>query len=158
MIKMKTKLFFGSLFFICANLAYSTTYYSGSAGALNLTTSWWSNAAGTALPHPANFTTAGNTFIIVNNVAPTISAIWTVSGVGSVIQVGDGTQLINFTIPTAFRVTGTIGVQASSTLTIATATNPTMGVLSAGSTVVYSDAAAQPVLAATYYNLTLSGS
>ncbi|HEX7412733.1 MAG TPA: hypothetical protein VF411_01715, partial [Bacteroidia bacterium] len=155
---MKTKLFFGSLFFICVNLAYSTTYYSGSAGALNLIASWWSNIAGTALPHPANFTTAGNTFIIANNAAPTISANWTVSGAGSVIQVGDGVQLINFTIPTAFRVTGTIGVQASSTLTIATATNPTLGVLSAGSTVVYSDAVAQPVLATTYYNLTFSGS
>jgi hypothetical protein len=153
---MKAKVFFGLLVFVCLNSIHSTTYYSKSAGTLSAVGTWGVNTDGSGAA-PANFTTAGNTFIVVNNVAPTVTAAWTVSGAGSVIQVGDGTQLINFTIPTAFRVSATINVTSSSTLTINNATNPILGTLSSGSTVVYSDAAAQPVLNATYYNLTLGG-
>lgn len=107
-------------------------------------------------PVPVNFTTAGQTFII-NSSAAALGANWTVSGAGSVIQIGNATA-VNFTIPTAFKVTGTINVTSTATLTINNATNPTLGTLAAGSTVVYSDAAAQTVLPATYDNLTLGGS
>ncbi|MFI5140737.1 MAG: beta strand repeat-containing protein [Bacteroidia bacterium] len=156
---MKAKLFFSLLIFACFsfNSVYATTYYSKSAGSLNVVGTWGTVANGSGAS-PLNFTTAGNTFIIVNNAAPTIAAAWTVSGAGSVIQVGDGTQTINFTIPTAFRTIGTINVMSSSTLTINNATNPTLGTLSLGSAVVYSDAAAQTILNVTYYNLTLGGS
>jgi len=108
-------------------------------------------------PVPVNFTTASQTFII-NSSAAALGANWTVSGAGSVIQIGDGVTAVNFTIPTTFKVTGTINVTASTTLTINNATNPTLGTLASGSTVVYSDAAAQTVLTATYDNLTLGGS
>jgi hypothetical protein len=154
---MKTKIFFGLLIFICFTNAYATTYYSKSAGSLNVVGTWGTATNGSGAS-PANFTTGGNTFIIVNNAAATIAAAWTVTGAGSVIQVGDGTQTINFTIPTGFSVTGTINVTNNSTLTINNATNPTLGTLAAGSTVAYSDAAAQTVLNTTYYNLTLGGS
>ena len=155
---MNRIVFFMSILFVCTGTICSqTTYYSKSAGSLNLVGTWGINTDGTGTS-PANFTTANCTYIIVNNVAATIAANWAVSGTSSVIQVGDGTQAIDFTIPTAFKVTGTIGVMNASTLTIASATNPTLGTLSAGSTVVYSDVAAQTVLNATYDNLTLSGS
>src|SRR6185312_15282508 len=52
---------------------------------------------------------------------------------------------------------GAISVTTGSTLTINNVTNPTLGTLASGSTVVYSDAAAQTVLNATYDNLTLGG-
>jgi PKD domain-containing protein len=155
---MKTKLYFSSLLFICVLNAYSTKFYSGSAGALNLTASWWSNTTGTALPHPANFITASDTFVIINNTSATLTANWTVSGSGSIVQVGDGTQTINFTIPTGRTVTATINVMNNGTLTNAAAANPTFGTLSAGSTVDYSDAANQNIVNVSYYNLTLSGS
>ncbi|HKC67846.1 MAG TPA: hypothetical protein VKG26_06415, partial [Bacteroidia bacterium] len=154
---MKAKLLFSFLLFMCFNSIYSTTYYSKSTGNLNVVGTWGTSTNGTGTA-PTNFTTAGNTFIIVNNTAPTIAAAWTVSGTGSVIQVGDGTQTINFTIPTGLSVTGTINVMNNGTLTINSTTNPTLGTLASGSTVIYSDAAAQNILNATYYNLTLGGS
>lgn len=142
---------------LCFAHGFSTNYYSKSTGALNVLGTWGTatNGTGTA---PANFTTAGNTFIIVNNTAPTITANWTISGTGSKAVVGDGTQLINFIIPSGFRYTGTADVAASATLTIQNTTNPTLGTLASGSTVAYSATAAQTVLGATYYNLTLGGS
>jgi PKD repeat protein len=154
--KIRINVFFSLLLFTCFSSIYATTYYSKSVGNLNVLGTWGTVTDGTGAA-PLNFTTAGCTYIVVNNAAATIGANWTVSGAASVIQVGDGTQTINFTIPTAFRVTGTINVTNSSTLTINNATNPTLGTLASGSTVVYSDAVSQPVLNATYYNLTLGG-
>ena len=157
---MKTKLLLSSLIFVCFINAYSqTTYYSKSAGNLNAVATWGTNTNGTGTA-PANFTTAGCTYIIVNNAAATINGGWIVSGAGSVVQVGDGTQAINFTIPTtgADKLTGTVNVMSSSTLTINNPTSPTFGTLASGSTVVYSDAANQTMNDATYYNLTLGGS
>ena len=154
---MKKSLLTSFIIFSCFIQMYATTYYSKSTGNLNTLATWGtvSDGSGTV---PLNFTTAGCTYIIVNNTAATISANWAVSGAGSVVQVGDGTQSINFTIPTGLKLTGTVGVMNSSTLTIASTTNPTLGTLSSGSTVNYSDAAAQTVLAGSYYNLILSGS
>ena len=110
-------------------------------------------------PVPVNFTTAGQIFIINTNA--TLAANWTVSGAGSLIQVGNGATAVNFTIATGLIVTGTIDVTTNGTLTIAStasATKPTLGILSPGSTVDYSAVVAQTVLDATYDNLTLSGS
>ena len=110
-------------------------------------------------PVPVNFTTNGQTFII--NSSTTLAANWTVSGVGSVIQVGDGATAVNFTIATGLIVTGTINVTTDGTLTIAStasATKPTLGTLSPGSTINYSAIVAQTVLDAPYDNLILSGS
>ena len=151
-------IFFVFVFFVSISHTYAaTTYYSKSSGSLSAVGTWGTNTDGTGTS-PISFILPNCTYVVVNNTAATITANWTVNGLGSIIQVGDGTQLIDFTIPTAFKVTGTVGVMASSTLTIASATNPTLGTLSSGSTVIYSDAAAQTVLNATYYNLTLSGS
>ena len=143
---------------MCFIGAYSqTTYYSKSAGNLNTLATWGTNTNGSGTA-PLNFTTAGCTYIIVNNAAPTISANWTVSGSGSAVQVGDGATAINFTIPSTFKLTGTINVLNKGTLTINNTTNPTMGTLSVGSTVVYGANAAQTIVNTTYDNLTLSGS
>jgi len=149
---MKKKLQLQAIAFFLALLGL-TNYVKGAtftfvSGDPSIKTNW--------SPVPVNFTTAGQTFII-NSSAAALGANWTVSGAGSVIQIGNATA-VNFTIPTAFKITGTINITSTATLTINNATNPTLGTLAVGSTVVYSDAAAQPVLNATYYNLTLGGS
>jgi hypothetical protein len=176
---MKTKLFFSSLIFMCFIGAYAqTTYFSKSAGNLNLVATWGTNSNGSGTA-PLNFTTAGCTYVIVNNAAPTISANWVVTGANSVVQVGDGTQAISFSVPSPRTFSATVNVMSSSTLTaisgstisggtvnvansanlvIQSATAPILGALASGSTVTYSRAGAQPVANAAYDNLTLGGS
>jgi hypothetical protein len=140
----------------------ATNYYSKSTGNLNLTSSWSTNANGIGGAAPFNFTTAGQIFNIRNNAAPTINANWTVSGIGSYIVVGDGTNACNFQIPSNYKCIGTINVSAGATLSIANTTNPTLGTLNASSTVVFNGIAAQtiplPTPVPTYGNLTYSGS
>src|ERR1700757_578735 len=153
--KMKKKLQLYAVFFCLTLLGFTYnakgatfTFVSGDP---SIKTNW--------SPVPVNFTTAGQIFIINSNA--TLAANWTVSGAGSVIQVGNGAAAVNFTIATGLIVTGTINVTTNGTLTIAStasATKPTLGTLSSGSTVNYSAVVAQTVLDATYDNLTLSGS
>jgi hypothetical protein len=154
-----------------------TNYYSKSAGNLNTLATWGTNTDGSGTT-PLNFTSANCTYIIVNQATPTISANWTVSGASSVIQVGNGVQVINFTIPTPRTVVAKINVMSTATLTgisgsiitgctisvannafliIQSALNPILGVLSAGSTVSYSRAANQTIVNAAYDNLILGG-
>ena len=158
---MKTKLFFFSLLVCTISVFSQTTYYCSAAGSVSLNTlaNWSTNTNGIGVPHPANFTTANCTYVITNTATATITGAWTISGAGSVIQVGDGTQTVNFTIPVtvADKVTGTVNVMNHGTLTINNATNPTLGTLSSGSTVVYSGASGQTVLDASYYNVTIAG-
>jgi hypothetical protein len=157
---MKKKITLIASLLFCVQFLFSqvvnATYYSKSAGNLNTPATWGMNTNGSGT-QPTVFTTAGCTYIIVNNAAATIGANWTVSGAGSVIQVGDGVQTINFTTA-GFTVAGTINVFNLGTLTINSAANPTLGTLSAGSTVAYTRAGAQNVVNATYTNLTLGGS
>ena len=133
-----------------------TNYYSKSTGNLNLTSSWGTSASGTGTA-PANFTAPNQVFNIVNNATPTIGANWTVSGTGSYIVVGDGTNACNFQIPSNYTCTGTINVSANATLSIANTTNPTLGTLNASSTVVFNGNNYQFIPAVTYGNLTYSG-
>jgi hypothetical protein len=152
---MKKKLQLYVIFFCLALLGFTYnakgatfTFVSGDP---SVKTNW--------SPVPLNFTTAGQIFIINSNA--TLAANWTVSGAGSVIQVGNGAAAVNFTIATGLIVTGIVNVTTNGTLTIAStasATKPTLGTLSSGSTVNYSAVVAQTVLDATYDNLTLSGS
>lgn len=135
----------------------ATNYYSQSTGNLNLTTSWGTNTDGSGTA-PANFTANNQVFNICNNATPTIGANWTVSGTGSYIVVGNGTNACNFQIPTNYYCKGTIDVSANATLTIANTTIPTLSTLNATSTVVFDGTGAQTIPAVTYGNLTYSGS
>src|ERR1700722_5410604 len=80
-----------------------TNYYSKSTGNLDQLSSWTTSSNGIGGTAPFNFTTAGQIFNIRNNAAPTINANWTVSGTGSYIVVGDGTNACNFQIPSNFK-------------------------------------------------------
>ncbi len=132
-------------------------YYSKATGNLELPGSWTDDITLAGGSQPANFTADNQIFNIRNNATPTIGADWTVSGTGSKIIVGNGTNACNFTIPSSFKVTGTVDVAASATLTIANTTNyPTLGTLSATGTVAYTGASAQTIAAATYGSLSIS--
>jgi hypothetical protein len=151
-----------------------TTYYSNSSGNLNTLSTWGTNTNGSGA-NPANFTSANCTYVIVNNTAPSISGNWTVSGTNSKVQVGDGTQAIDFSVPAGKTATAPIDIMATATLTILNNgtvsgtinvtgtldiqdnTNPTIGTIANGSTVSYSHAGNQTILAMTYYNLSLGG-
>jgi glutamine cyclotransferase len=90
---------------------------------------------------PTNFTNANQVFNIRNNATPTIGAAWTVSGSNSRVITGDGTNPVNFTVPSTFAFTGPVNVLANATLTLQNTTIPTLGSLAATSTVVYNGAA-----------------
>ena len=124
----------------------ATTYYSKSTGNLDQTSSWSSTSDGTGCS-PANFTTAGVTYIIQQNLAGnatrTIGANWTVSGAGSKVVLGQASAAaVTFTIPNNFAFTGTIDVAAASggasnTLVLNNSTIPTFVSLDPSSTVKY---------------------
>jgi hypothetical protein len=134
-----------------------TNYYSASSGSgnLELTTSWGTNTNGTG-SNPSNFTTDYQVFNIRNNATQTIGGNWTVSGTGSKVVLGDGTNAVNFTIPSSYSLTGTIDLSASSTLTIQNSTIPTFGTCNASSITVYDGTVGQIITPTTYSNLTLS--
>ena len=117
--------------------AISTYYYQ--SGSLASTASWTALSDGTGT-NPANFTTAGITYKILNNA--TTDAAWAVSGTGSKIVVGDaGAAATTLTIAAAGAVTGIIDIAAASSgsnsVILQTATQPTFGTLHSTSEVHY---------------------
>ncbi|MBL7691775.1 MAG: hypothetical protein JNM41_09275, partial [Flavipsychrobacter sp.] len=151
---MKKLLLFVVLVCLSA-VAMSQPYYSKAAGDLNQLATWGDQTDGSGAS-PADFTTAGVTYIITNRATATIGAAWVVSGVGSKVQVGDGVTTVDFTVPATFTFTGTADVTSTGTLTLNNATIPTFGTLDAASTVVFSAAAIQSIPGGNYGNLTVS--
>ena len=98
-----------------------TTFYSKLSGNLELLSSWGANADGSGSA-PVDFTSSGMTFVIANNPTPTLGGTWTVSGTGSKIQVGDGTNAVNFTA--ASTITG-INVDIKNNATVTLGSNVT---------------------------------
>jgi hypothetical protein len=112
-------------------------FYSKSTGNLETLSNWGSNTDGTGTA-PANFTSNGVTFNIRNNATPSIGASWTVSGTGSKIVVGDGTNACNFTVPSTFIVTSpTTNVSNNGTITRTTSGANNWGALSFASGATY---------------------
>ena len=115
----------------------STNYYSKSSGNLELITSWGTNVDGTGA-NPPNFTSNYCTYNIRNNAAPTIGASWTVSGTGSKIVVGDGTNACDFTVPSTLTVTSpTTEVVNNGIITRTTSGTNSWGTLSFASGATY---------------------
>lgn len=133
------------------------TYYSKSTGNLDDLSTWGQNTDGSGTS-PANFTSAGFIYEIRNRATATIGANWTVSGAASKVVVGDGTNAVDFTIPSGFALTGTIDVSDNAELTIENATSPTLGTLALNSTLEYNNVAVTLSTSTTYRNLKLSGS
>ena len=132
------------------------TYYSKSTGNLDDLANWGLNTDGTGSA-PANFTTNGVIYEIRNRATATIGANWVVSGTASKVVVGDGTNAIDFTIPSGSTLTGTIDVSNAAELTIENTTAPTFGTFATNSTLEYNNIAVTLSNSTTYRNLKLSG-
>ena len=146
-----------SMLFTVASFAQTNYYYKGT-GNLNSTANWGQNTDGTGTP-PSNFTSNNQVFNVRNVTSVTNSGTWTVSGTGSKIVIGNGTNACNVTVPTGTNtIVGTVDVSANASLTLTNTTLPTLGTLNAASTVIYNGTATQTITAVTYGNLTYSGS
>ena len=83
--------------------AQATAYYSQGSSAPNLVANWNTARAGGSNA-PANFTTAGNQFVVQTNHVMTTTAAWSVTGAGSQIEIENGGSLketSTFTVSTA---------------------------------------------------------
>ena len=120
-----------------ATFTVTGNYYSKSTGNLDVLTNWGTSTDGSG-SNPPDFTTPGNTFNIRNNATPTIGASWTLSGAGSKIIVGNGTNACNFTVPSTFVVTSTAtDVSNNGTITRTTSGANSWGTLSFASGAKY---------------------
>jgi len=72
-------------------------------------------------------------------------------------DVGDGTNVTTLTVPAAYTLSSTVNVLNAGTLDLKNTVHPTLGTLSAGSTVRYSGTTDQSVTGTTYSNLVAEG-
>ena len=123
-----------SLFFAATISLHAVDYYYSGTGNVNSVANWFTNRNGTG-SNPANFTTAGNSFIIQNAQAPTLGGAWTISGIGSNLLIETGGSLntgLNNPTLTLNMQSGASYVMANSTYT-----NLTIGSLNAVSNFDY---------------------
>ena len=134
--------------------ASAAVFYNVAGSDVTVLSNWGTNTNGTGT-NPVNFTDAGQTFNLFNSGA-TMSTSWDVQGAGTKVVVGNATT---FVATQTFTTTSSavVDVAAGSTLQLSSATLPTFGTLSSGSTVDYAGIA-QTVTATSYSNLTISGS
>ncbi len=138
----------------------STAYYYSKATGDLTDPATFNTATDGSGTDATNFTSNNQSFEIRNRTTTTIASNWTVSGTSSKIIVGNG---VDFTIPSANTVTGTIDVLNGGELTLENAVLPTLGALATGSTVEYAQTTAINILntttdVVTYSNLKLSNS
>ncbi len=124
---MKTHSFYSHIllilsFFSCLN-AHSAIYYSNSAASNpNSTANWFANTNNTG-GNPANFTTAGDVFVIQTGHTYTTTAAWNVTGTVQVagnLTIGTANSIGSLTIVTGGLVTGNAvtTISAAGTFTI----------------------------------------
>jgi len=111
------------------------TYYFKASGVNNILTlsNWGANQDGSGTA-PTNFTSNYQKFVLRNN-SPTLSASWSVSGIGSKVVVENGQT---FTIGASGQLTGTLEANDTGVININTPTStafPKFGLLAATSTV-----------------------
>lgn len=132
------------------------TLYSKSTGDLSDLNTWGTGTDGSGTA-PSNFSAAGVIYEIRNRSTASISNPWTVSGTGSKVVVGDGTNMINFTIPSTAAFSGLIDVSNNAELTVENSSLPTFNSLATNSTVEFKDISLNIPLNLSYGNLKLTG-
>ncbi|MFC2113776.1 hypothetical protein ACFLRI_00350 [Bacteroidota bacterium] len=132
-----------------------TNYYSKSTGALNTLATWGTNTDGTGTT-PINFTDNFTNFYIRNNATPTITANWAVTGTGTKVILGDGTNACNFTAPASYTFSGNLYIEDNGTFTLQNTTSPVFKVLTNGSTVNYNYAGAKTIYYSPFGNLKIT--
>ncbi len=132
------------------------TLYSKSTGDVSDLNTWGTSMDGSGTA-PSNFTAAGVIYEIRNRSTASISNPWTVSGTGSKVVVGDGTNAIDFTIPSTAAFSGLIDVSNNAELTVENSSLPTFNSLATNSTVEFKDISLNIPLNLSYGNLKLTG-
>ena len=144
------------LFFFVNTAKAVTTYTFNATGSPHLTASWDKVPGG---GHPT-FTAAGNVYQFKS--AGTLTAVWTVSGASSKVQILSGGTFSDGGFKADFSgATGGCAVASGGTLQIKNSSSVfgTLNLSSPSSTVDYATTAGtQIMLAGIYYNLTISGS
>jgi len=129
--KFKTSLFCTIFMMFAASLSAQNYYPTNPNTDLSQTSNWTTSVSGIGGTNPPNFTTAGQVFYVIdssgaNNANPTILSAWTVSGAGSGVVIGEGINAVNFIIPAANSLTGTIiNINANATLKVSNLTGIT---------------------------------
>lgn len=131
-------------------------YYSKATGDLNVLSTWGVETDGTGTA-PASFTSEGAIYEIRNRATATIGANWTVSGASSKVVLGDGSNAVDFIIPSTFSLNGTIDISNQAELTIQNTTLPTFGVLASQSSIEFNNVSITMPNSLSYANLKLSG-
>lgn len=120
---------------------YLSKFYYIGTGPLSTASNWAGRSDLTGTNVPNDFITAGVSYVLLSS--KTTDAVWTVSGTGSKIVVGDpSVSGVTLTIASTKAITGTIDVPAASSgsnsLVIREATTqPTLGTLHSSSEVHY---------------------
>jgi hypothetical protein len=130
-----------------------SVYYSNSTGALTDVSSWDTDSSGIGTNPPASFTADGQTFIVRNRASASLASSWLVTGSGSNIVVGDGLNTIDFTIPAATTITGTVNLTANSKLILQNSAYPTFGTIHSTSTIAFDGSNTLTIPAMNYGNL-----
>ncbi|MBK8807548.1 MAG: T9SS type A sorting domain-containing protein [Bacteroidales bacterium] len=154
-----TKVVLGLFLFVFSlSIARAATYYSKGNLSAQTPSNWNTVRAGTGT-NATNFT-SGDIFVVQNTHTMTASAVWSVSGVGSVVQIESGGKLvasaqITLSANTQFQINNGSTYNHNTSTTTVWGGSETIG---ATSTVNYGYAGDQTVVALTYGNLILSGS
>lgn len=127
------------------------TYYNKADADISLASNWGTSSDGSGTS-PVDFSGMSATYNVINTGA-TLGSALTISATGSKIVVGDGTNAIALTIPSAYPFAGTVDVANNATLNLQTTSGLTLGTLNAGSTVNYDGSNTLTVIAASYGNL-----
>ncbi len=135
-----------------------TTYYYRGTGAINSTSNWTTEPSGIGGTEPTDFSTVNQTFEIRNTGSVTLSAPWNITGGGSKVVLGNGTDPITFTVSADFTAP-LVDVEDQATYVISNEVFPDFGIINTGSTVRFTGSSSLTlnVPAATYGTLELHG-
>ena len=105
------------VFLLFTQVSFAVTYYSQTSGAPHTLANWNTVRAGGGST-PGNFTTAGDFFVIQNTHTMTTTALWTVSGSGTTLQIESGGALTAAsTFPVTIGSTATFQIDNGGTYT-----------------------------------------
>ncbi|MCC5923017.1 MAG: hypothetical protein JJT77_04445, partial [Crocinitomicaceae bacterium] len=116
-------------------IATAQEFWAISGTDLHLLSAWSDDPSGTGA-QPLSFSDAAQTFYIHTSTA-TIGDNWEVSGAGSKVILGNGTDAATFVVPQNFSFTGEIDINDAATLELNNSTIPTFGSIAADATVIF---------------------
>lgn len=128
-------------------------YYSKASGDLYALGSWGTEPDGSGTS-PLSFSKDNTTWYIHNRTSALLDGDWTVSGIGSKVVAGDGINPLNLEVNA--QLNAAIDVSANATLKLANSSQPLLGALDAGSTVIFSGSAVD-IPYRSYHHLGFSG-